>query len=44
MSKEFKDLDAAAKKDVLEQIATVLKDNGLENVPITQAREMVYNA
>jgi hypothetical protein len=41
---EFKTLDATAKAAVLEKIGAILKENGLGDVPISQSREMVYNA
>ena len=41
---EFKNQDAGTKQTIIDDIAKVLKKHGLEDVPITQAREMVYNA
>jgi len=40
---EFNTFDATAKAALLEKLGAVLKDNGLGDVPISKAREMVFN-
>lgn len=41
---EFNTLDTPTKQTLLEKLGAVLKDNGLGDVPISQTREMVFNA